>query len=145
MTAPAPGSHEDFSREETAQAGSERGFGFVFAGFCAIVAAYQLWVERPAFWWWAGAAALFAIVAVAMPIALRPLNILWFKFGMLLHHIVSPVVLGLMFYAVFTPIGWCMRLLGKRPLGLRFQKDTPSYWVHRRPPGPPPGSFNNQF
>jgi hypothetical protein len=138
-------SHEDFAREETTKAGSERGFGFVFAVFCALVAGYLWWTGSARLWWWLGAAAAFAVLAVALPIVLRPLNILWFKFGMLLHHIVSPVVLGLMFYVVFTPIGMWMRLIGKRPLNLRFQKDAQSYWVHRKPPGPPPGSFNNQF
>jgi hypothetical protein len=137
--------HEDFAREEITKAGSERSFGFVFAVFCGLVAGYQLWVGNSVLWWWAGAAAAFAVVAAAVPVALRPLNIVWFKFGMLLHHIVSPVVLGLMFFAVFTPIGLWMRLVGKRPLSLRLQKEAKSYWVLRKPPGPPPGSFNRQF
>jgi hypothetical protein len=144
-TSQNPSAHEDFSREETAKAGSERSFGFVFAGFCAIVAAIQLWVGNLAFWGWVIAAVAFTVAAIAAPRVLRPLNIVWFKFGMLLHHIVSPVVLGLMFYAVFTPIGLWMRLIGKRPLSLRFQRDAQSYWVLRKPPGPPPASFNNQF
>ena len=50
-----------------------------------------------------------------------------------------------MFYAVFTPIGLWMRLVGKRPLNLQFDADAASYWIERKPPGPPPASFQNQF
>lgn len=137
--------HEDLSRADETKAGSERGFGFVFAGFCAIVAAYMLWHMRTAFWPWIAAATVFALLALFAPIVLRPLNLLWFKFGTLLHHIITPVVLGLMFFVVFTPIGLWMRMVGKRPLNLRFEGERESYWIERRPPGPPAESFRNQF
>ncbi len=138
-------SHENLARTDDTKAGSERGFGFVFAAVCALVGIWLLWRGREAFWYWAWAAVAFALLAIAAPKVLRPLNLLWFKFGMLLHHIVTPVVLGLMFYTVFLPIGLWMRLIGKRPLGLRFDPGAKSYWVERKPPGPPPESFNNQF
>jgi hypothetical protein len=125
--------------------GSDRAFGFVFAGFCAIVTAYLLWHGRPAFWGWLGAAAIFAGCAVFLPRVLHPLNLAWFKLGMLLHHVISPIVLALMFFTVFTPIGLWMRLVRKRPLHLRFERAAKSYWISRVPPGPPPASFDNQF
>lgn len=137
--------HEDVNGAETVTVGSDRNFGLVFTMVCAVVALAQLWFGNTAFWGWLIAAGVFAALTLVYSRALRPLNILWFKFGMLLHLILSPVVLGVMFYAVFTPIGWCMRLAGKRPLSLRFEPKAQSYWVHRRPPGPPPGSFNQQF
>lgn len=137
--------HEDLNRAETVTVGSDRSFGIVFTVFCALVALAQFWFGNPAFWGWLIAAAIFGLFSLVYSRALRPLNILWFKFGMLLHHVLSPVVLGLMFFAVFTPIGWCMRLAGKRPLSLRFDAKAKSYWIERRPPGPPPGSFDQQF
>jgi hypothetical protein len=137
--------HEDLQRAEAVTVGSERSFGLVFTAFCALVALAHLWLGKGAFWGWLIAAALFACSALFYSRALRPLNLLWFKFGMLLHHIVSPVILGIMFYAVFTPVGWWMRLAGKRPLGLSFDAAAPSYWVHRQPPAPRPGSFDRQF
>src|SRR3954462_8515133 len=137
--------HEDVSLKDDAKLGSERSFGFVFTGFFAIVAAYALWKGRDIAWLWLGAALLFAAAAVFFPRVLRPLNFVWFKFGLLLHHIVSPVVLGLMFFTVFLPIGLLMRAFGKRPLSLRCQKDKASYGVERTPPGPKSGSFNHQF
>ena len=137
--------HEDVSRTDTVNVGSDRNFGIVFTVFCAIVAAVQFWFGSSSAWGWLIASAAFAGVTLAYSRALRPLNILWFKFGMLLHHVVSPVILAIMFFAVFTPIGWIMRLSGKRPLHLRFDPAANSYWIHRAPPAPPPGSFDRQF
>ena len=138
--------HEDVSRAHAVTVGSDRSFGIVFTVFCAIVAGVQLWYgSTTAAWGWLAAATLFAAFALVYSRALRPLNILWFKFGMLLHRIVSPLVLGIMFYGVFTPIGFWLRLIGKRPLNLAYDEKADSYWIERRPPGPPPGSFNNQF
>lgn len=96
-------------------------------------------------WLWFGAACSFVLAALLAPRILHPLNLLWFKFGMLLHHVVTPIVLGLMYFVVFTPMGLWMRLVRKRPLNLRFDPRADTYWISRKPPGPPPGSFNNQF
>jgi len=137
--------HENVNRAETVTAGSDRSFGLVFTAFCAIVAAVQFWLGHGAAWSWLVASALFAGTTLVYSRALRPLNVLWFRFGMLLHRVVSPLILGVMFFAVFTPIGWCMRLAGKRPLSLRFDAAAQSYWVQRRAPAPPPGSFDQQF
>ena len=137
--------HEEVSRAPTVTAGSDRSFGIVFTIFCAIVAGVQFWHGSNAAWGWLAAAVLFAGFALAYARALRPLNVLWFKLGMLLHRIVSPVILGVMFFAVFTPLGLWLRLTGKRPLDLACDENTDSYWIERRPPGPPPGSFDRQF
>ena len=138
--------HEDVSRAHTVAVGSDRSFGIVFTVFCALVAGVQFWGgSHTAAWGWLLAAAIFGAFALVYSRALRPLNILWFKFGMLLHKIVSPVILGIMFYAVFTPVGMWMRLTGKRPLSLAYDEKADSYWIERRPPGPPPGSFDRQF
>lgn len=137
--------HENLQRVDTVSAGSERSFGIVFTVFCAIVALVQFWFGSQAFWGWLVAAAVFAGFALFYSRALRPLNILWFRFGMLLHHVMSPIILGVMFYAVFAPIGLWMRLIGKRPLNLQFDAAAESYWVHRKPPAPEPGSFDRQF
>ena len=77
--------------------------------------------------------------------ALAPLNKWWTKLGVLLYRIVSPVVLGLLFYLTVTPIALLLRLLGKDPLRLRRDPDGASYWIDRTPPGPAPESMKNQF
>jgi hypothetical protein len=137
--------HEDIKRADVVKVGSDRSFGIVFTVFCALVAAVHAWLGKDTFWGWLIAAAVFGAFSLFYSRALHPLNVLWFRFGLLLHHVVSPVVLGVMFFAVFTPIGWCMRLAGKRPLNLAYDPAAKSYWIHRAPPAPPPGSFDQQF
>ncbi len=76
---------------------------------------------------------------------LAPLNRLWTRFGMLLHRIVNPVVLGVLFFLVITPVGLLRRLVSRDPLTLRLDKTRASYWVVRETAGPPPGSMKQQF
>lgn len=138
-------SHEDFSRSEAPPIGSDRGFGLVFAGFFAIVAAVSAW--RSGSWWpyAISVAGIFALLALTAPGLLAPLNRLWAKFGLLLSKIMNPLILGLVFYSTVVPIGLLMRALGKDLLRLKFDRAAKSYWIERQPPGPTPESMRNQF
>lgn len=139
------GSHEIQAREEAIKGSSDRAFGVVFAVFFTLVAALS-WYSGGTHWhWWLGGSALFALVALACPRVLAPLNRLWMKFGLLLAAVISPLVLGLVFYLCITPIGFLMKLFGKDPLQLRLDRDADTYWIRREPPGPPPESLKNQF
>jgi hypothetical protein len=91
------------------------------------------------------AAGVFAGLALLIPAVLAPANRVWMKFGELLHHIVSPVALGVVFYVAVLPTGLILRLLGKDPLRLRFDPSATSYWIKRDPSGPAAESLNNQF
>jgi hypothetical protein len=73
---------------------------------------------------------------------LAPLNRLWFRFGLLLGKIVTPIVMLLVFVLTVVPTGIVMRLLGKDPLRRKFDKSASSYWVSR---DAPPGPMRNQF
>jgi hypothetical protein len=95
--------------------------------------------------WALGIAAAFFVVSLASPGVLKPLNRLWMQLGRLLGRITTPIVTGLLFYLVFTPVGYLTRLLGKDPLRLKFDAQAPSYWQERLPPGPPPEDMANQF
>jgi hypothetical protein len=90
-------------------------------------------------------AAVFALVAYVVPNVLPPLNRLWAKLGHLLHTIVSPVFLAVLFYGCIVPVGFLMRLSGKDPMRRRFEPDADSYWIVRNPSGPGPDSFKQQF
>lgn len=125
--------------------GSERAFGFVFAGFFALLSGLAWWSASSYLLYWLAASASFLIVALVAPRLLGPLNRLWFKFGLLLNAIVSPVIMGMLFFLTITPIGWLMRLFGARPLNLKFDPAAETYWIRRDPPGPPPASLKNQF
>jgi hypothetical protein len=134
---------------QAAKIGSERAFGLVFAGFFLLVALWPLFERAtprasPRTWALAFAAA-FALCAWLAPQLLAPLNRLWFRFGNLLHRIVSPIALGIIFFGVITPYALVMRLFGRDQLLLRRRSARPSYWVRREPPGPPRDSFRNQF
>jgi hypothetical protein len=138
-------SHEVFSREETAIAGSDRTFGLVMAGALAVVTLLNFW--RGGTWWpWScGLAALFLASALVRPALLNSLNRAWQKFGLLLHRIVNPLVMALIFYGTVWPTGLVMRMLGKDLLRLKRQPDAASYWIVRQPPGPPPETMKDQF
>jgi hypothetical protein len=137
--------HEDFSREEHVKAGSDRGFGLVFAGFFALASALSWWRGHTAWHWGLPLAGLFLVVAYTYPKALGPLNRLWLKFGLLLYKVMNPLVLGLLFFVTIMPIGVAMRAFGKDFLRLKLDRDAKSYWIERTPPGPPPQSMKNQF
>jgi Saxitoxin biosynthesis operon protein SxtJ len=137
--------HEDFSRQEDIKASSDRSFGLVIATFFLIVAFWPLIHAEPIRWWALGVAAVFAILALLWTAALAPLNKLWTKLGVLLYRVVSPIVLGLLFFVTVTPMALLMRILGKDPLRLRRDPNAASYWIHRTPPGPAPDSMKNQF
>lgn len=137
--------HEDYSRDDHVKAGSDRGFGFVFAGFFALIGALSWWRGHAGWHWTLPLAALFLLVALVYPRILNPLNRLWLKFGLLLYKVVNPIVLGLLFFLTIAPIGLVMRALGKDFLRLKLDGGARSYWIDRTPPGPPPQSMRNQF
>jgi len=137
--------HEDYSRDDHVKAGSDRGFGLVFAGFFALMSALSWWRGHTSWHWALPLAAIFLVVALVYPRILNPLNKLWLKSGLLLYKIVNPIVLGLLFFLTITPIGLLMRAFGKDFLRLKLDGDTRSYWIDRTPPGPPPQSMRNQF
>jgi hypothetical protein len=137
--------HEDFSRTEHVKAGSDRSFGLVFAGFFALMSALSWWRGHWAWHWALPVAAAFLVISYTYPKVLAPLNLLWMKFGLLLHKVVTPVILGLLFFVTITPIGLLARACGKDFLRLRLDRSAKSYWIEREPPGPPPQSMKNQF
>ena len=140
-----PQTHETFSRAETASPGSDRSFGFVMAGAFTVLAALSYWRGGHAWEWMLPLAVLFLIPALLFPAALRPLNWVWFKFGLLLHKIVSPVIMGLLFCVTVTPIGLLLRAGRKDMLRLKRDPDCDSYWIVRQPPGPAPETMKDQF
>ncbi len=140
------GTHENLEREDKEVPSSDRSFGFVFCGFFVIIGLLPLLFGSLNIRWWSlGLALVFAVLALAAPSVLHPLNRLWLAFGRLLHKVVSPVMMGFLFYVTVAPMGIVMRLLGKDPLRLNFDRSASSYWIVRRPPGPPPETMRDQF
>lgn len=137
--------HEALRRDETAQPSSDRTFGLVFVVVFLALGLLPLLSHRGVRVWSLVVAGVLLLIALTAPAVLAPLNRLWMRFGALLHGIVSPLVLGVMFFGVITPMGLVMRALGKDPLRLRADAGAASYWVQRTPPGPARDSFKRQF
>ena len=110
---------------------SNKSFGVVFFIVFVVIAFYPL-VNQEEYRLWALITALiFLVLGLINSSILTPLNLLWFKFGMLLGRIVSPIIMGLVFFGVVTPTGLIMKLFKKDLLKLK-RKDKKSYWIERK-------------
>lgn len=125
---------------------SERSFGLLFTAVFAAAALYGLLKHgsAAAAGMLFGAALIFALLTLFAPAVLAPLNRAWFQLGLLLGKIVSPIVLGVIFFGLLTPVALVARMAGRDELRLK-RRDQASYWLERIPPGPAADSFKNQF
>ena len=123
---------------------SNKKFGFFFTFVFAILTFYFLFIDSI---FWAQALAiltvLFLLITVIIPQVLLPLNKLWMRLGLLLGMIVSPIVLGIIFFGLVTPYGLVMRMFGRDELRLKFTKKS-SHWISRSE-SIKSDSFKNQF
>ena len=117
---------------------SDRKFGWTFAALFFLIGA----LSHP---WMMAVGAAFAVVTLTRAHWLAPLKHAWMRFGELLNRIVSPVVMAVIFFVVFTPVAFVMRLTGRDALARRYEPAAPSYWKRRDPPGPAEDSFKNLF
>src|SRR5262249_11647268 len=121
--------HESYSQAEV-KPPSERATGLVFAGVALIVAG--LWRNSPMVPWAAlGAAGVLTLTSLTAPKPLKPLNLVWFRFGLLLHRVVNPLVMFAMFALVFVPGGLIMRLRHDPLRSRRAKQPGSTYWVDR--------------
>jgi hypothetical protein len=138
--------HEDFSRKyDNQKQSSDRFFGLTFFVVFIVIALWPLLRQgtiRPIA---LGISLAFLAVALVLPKLLAPFNRLWLKFGEVLHRVVSPIILGFMFFGVITPVGLLIRLAGKDLLLTKFDRIADSYWIKREPPGPEKTSLKRQF
>jgi hypothetical protein len=137
--------HESYSRVNTVVRSSDRSFGIMISIALSLVALINYWHDGR--WWpWAvGIAALLLAAAFLAPVALKPLNWIWFHVGLLIHMVVNPIVMALLFYVAVVPTGLIMRAMGKDMLRLKREPHSDSYWIVRRPPGPAPETMKDQF
>jgi hypothetical protein len=137
--------HENVSSFRKVVLGSNRKFGLTFG---AVFAFFGLWPLIHHFhprWAFLAAAVIIAAIAFVQPERLTPLNNAWFKLGMLLNRIVNPIVMGLMFFAAVTPLGWFIRMRGGDLLSLKMKPGAATYWTVRETAPPAPGAMTKQF
>ena len=99
---------------------SNKSFGIVFFIFFLLISLYPLLNNENIRLWSLFISIIFLILGILKPSLLSPFNKLWFKFGILLGRIISPIIMGIIFFLVVTPIGIIMRLLGKDVLNLKY-------------------------
>jgi|TARA_B000000532_G_C18491699_1_gene244828 hypothetical protein len=110
--------------------GSNRSFGIVFFVVFFIISIYPLINDNPIRLWSLILSLIFLILGLINSKILTPLNIIWMKFGMYLGIFISPIVMGIVFFLVVTPIGIIMKILRKDLLNLRMNKEN-SYWIEK--------------
>ena len=113
------------------KAGTERGFGLIFATVFVIIGLYPVLQSQDIRLWAFIIALIFLFFGIFLPKALIVPNKLWFKFGILLGAIVSPIIMGIIFFLAVTPTGIIMRLLGKDILNQKIKKTIKSYWIKK--------------
>ena len=121
--------------------GSNRSFGIVFFVIFLIIATYPLINGDELRLWSLIISIIFLLLGLVNSKILNPLNKQWFKFGIFLGKVISPLVMSIIFFLVVTPIGLLMRLLNKDLLNLKFNNNS-SYWIEKTEPK---SKMKNQF
>jgi hypothetical protein len=133
--------HQSFGQARV-EPPSERSTGLVFA--CVALAVAVWWRNAPNVpWIAAGVAAALAAISLVAPKLLKPLNLLWFQIGLLLHRVVNPIVMLAMFVVVFLPAGLIMRLWHDPLRSRRARQPGSTYWIDR--PSGAQSAMTNQF
>ena len=121
--------------------GSNRSFGIVFSIAFLLISLYPLINGENLRLWSLIISIVFFVLGIINSNLLKPLNKLWFKFGLLLGEIISPFIMGMIFFVVVTPIAILMRLLRKDLLNLKFNRNN-TYWIQK---SGPKSKMKNQF
>lgn len=137
--------HENLDRVHEVAGSSERSFGLIFSAVFGLVGVWPVLQGETLRWWSLAVAAAILAIALIRPGLLAHPNRWWTRFGMLLGGVVSPLVLGVLYYFTVVPVGFLMRIAGKDSLRLKFEPKSGTYWIQREPPGPEPGSLKRQF
>ena len=122
--------------------GSNRSFGIVFFIVFVLIAIYPLINQGEVRIWSLIISFLFLFLGLLNSKILTPLNKLWFRFGLFLGKIISPIIMAVIFFLVVTPIGLLMRFFGKDVLNLKLNKKKSSYWIEKVGPK---SKMKNQF
>ena len=112
---------------------SNRSFGIVFSIFFSLVGIYLLLNNSSVYYWSFLISLIFLILGLLNSKILGPLNQIWFKFGILLGKVVSPIVMGIIFFLVITPIAILLKIFGKDVLKLKLNNNE-TYWIEKNEP-----------
>ena len=130
------------TRKSKIKISSNRNFGLVFFMFFLILSLWPLIYGDPARIWLAGISLVFLFLGLMRSKLLTPLNRIWSKFGLVMGYIISPIVMGVVFFLVITPIALVMNIIGKDLLNKKYDKKKETYWIKR---DTPVGTMKRQF
>ncbi len=122
-----------------------RSFGRVMGIAFGLLAGFLFWKHRPSWPVFAGLSAFFFVFGLAFPKALKPVQKAWMTLALLMGFVMTRVILGVLFYAVVTPIALILRVTGKRPLTFGPDPSVPTYWTTRDNSRKTRDSYENQF
>jgi MFS family permease len=145
MTGPDGSWHESLHHDGPPPGSTDRGFGLLFAALAAVIAIFAAWNGRSSAYGWGAVAVLLAAAAVFAPPLLGPLNRGWRWLALNLSKIMTPLIMGLLFFVVVTPVGLVMRWFGNDPLRLRLEPDNSTYWLARTSSEDRQTSMSRQF
>jgi hypothetical protein len=137
--------HEDLRREDPTSGPSDRKFGLTLGAILGLIAVTKAIERSPWAMVWGVLAAALIGSALLRPSLLSALNHVWLKLGLLLHRIVNPVIMAVLFYGTIVPVGLLMRATGKDPLRLKLDRNATSYWLARSDERPQSESMRQQF
>ena len=120
---------------------SNKSFGIVFFLVFFLIGIYPVFNSNDLRFWSLFLSLIFLILGLMNSKILTPLNRFWFKFGIFLGTIVSPFVMGVIFFLIVTPIGIIMKITGKDLLNLKYSNKN-TYWIEK---SGPKSSMKNQF
>jgi len=123
---------------------SNRAFGLIFSAIFMVFSIYPVLFGNGLRLWTLIISLLFLSTAVLVPSILTPLNKFWVKFGMFMHSIINPILMGLVFFLTVLPTGIIIKCLGKDPMNRKFDNNSKSYWIERKEKISKE-SFDNQF
>lgn len=110
--------------------GSNKSFGIVFSIVFLVIAFWPMLNGNEINYWSLAISIVFLILGLINSKILTPLNKIWFKFGILLGNVVGPIVMGIIFFLIVTPISIIMKLLGKDLINLKKNNNN-SYWIEK--------------
>ena len=110
---------------------NNKGFGLLFFVVFLIIGLWPLLEKGEIRYWSVFISSIFLLLGLINSILLSPLNKIWFNFGKLLSKIITPLIMGVIFFLIVTPIGLIMRVLGKDILSLKYNENSKSYWIEK--------------
>ncbi len=124
--------HERLRLDDAIRASSNRAFGISLAILLAILGSARSWRAGAPRWTWFAASGCAVAAALLAPGGLGPLHRVWIRIALVLHKVVNPVLMGILYFGLLTPIAAMMRLFGRRPLDLDISGGADgSYWLPR--------------